>query len=120
MPVAPKGKKKLQIYRLLRRQRICLFFGYFSQVVKVSGLAVQLNRANVKEQRMLQLCRDFLNIISALEVGIFDFDAYEILAIYCSNSNSQVVECSLRTQAIQITVEEDHQIHTKKPIFFSF
>ncbi|CAA7041620.1 unnamed protein product [Microthlaspi erraticum] len=56
---------------------ICLLL---PKVVKVSGLAVELNRVNVKEQRMLELCRDFLNIISALEV----------------------VECSLRTQAIQI------------------
>ncbi|CAH2047002.1 unnamed protein product [Thlaspi arvense] len=56
---------------------ICLLL---PKVVKVSCLAAELNRVNVKEQGMLDVCKKLLNTISAL----------------------QVVECSLRTQAIQL------------------
>ncbi|VVB01967.1 unnamed protein product [Arabis nemorensis] len=56
---------------------ICLLL---PKVVRISCLAAELGHVNVKEQGMLDLCRDLLNTISAL----------------------QVTECSLRTQALQL------------------
>ncbi|KAL1207881.1 QWRF motif-containing protein 9 [Cardamine amara subsp. amara] len=55
---------------------ICLLL---PKVGKISCLTAELGRVNVKEQGMLDMCRDLLNTISAL----------------------QVTECSLKTQAIQ-------------------
>ncbi|KAL9282159.1 QWRF motif-containing protein 9 [Arabidopsis thaliana] len=56
---------------------ICLLL---PKVGKISSLAAELGRVNAKEERMLDMCRDLLNTISAL----------------------QVTECSLRTQVTQL------------------
>ncbi|KAG7532968.1 QWRF family [Arabidopsis thaliana x Arabidopsis arenosa] len=56
---------------------ICLLL---PKVGKISSLAAELGRVNVKEEGMLDVCRDLLNTISAL----------------------QVTECSLRTQVKQL------------------
>ncbi|CAH8278565.1 unnamed protein product [Arabidopsis lyrata] len=56
---------------------ICLLL---PKVGKISSLAAELGRVNVKEEGMLDMCWDLLNTISAL----------------------QVTECSLRTQVTQL------------------
>ncbi|CAL9242256.1 unnamed protein product [Arabidopsis halleri] len=56
---------------------ICLLL---PKVGKISSLATELGRVNIKEEGMLDMCRDLLNTISAL----------------------QVTECSLRTQVTQL------------------
>ncbi|CAH8342663.1 unnamed protein product [Eruca vesicaria subsp. sativa] len=56
---------------------ICLLL---PKVGQISGLAAELGRVNIKEQEMLDVCRELLNTISAL----------------------QVTECSLKTEAIQL------------------
>ncbi|CAE6223491.1 unnamed protein product [Arabidopsis arenosa] len=56
---------------------ICLLL---PKVGKISSLAAELGRVNVKEEGMLDVCRDLLNTISAL----------------------QATECSLRTQVTQL------------------
>ncbi|CAD5333816.1 unnamed protein product [Arabidopsis thaliana] len=56
---------------------ICLLL---PKVGKISSLAAELGRVNANEERMLDMCRDLLNTISAL----------------------QVTECSLRTQVTQL------------------
>ncbi|XP_010442063.1 PREDICTED: QWRF motif-containing protein 9-like [Camelina sativa] len=56
---------------------ICLLL---PKVGKISSLAAELGSVSVKEERMLDVCRDLLNTISAL----------------------QVTECSLKTQITQL------------------
>ncbi|KFK31734.1 hypothetical protein AALP_AA6G152000 [Arabis alpina] len=56
---------------------ICLLL---PKVGRISCLAAELGRVNVKEQMMLDVCRDLINTISAL----------------------RVTECSLKTQALQL------------------
>jgi len=56
---------------------ICLLL---PKVGKISSLAAELGRVNAKDEGMLDVCRDLLNTISAL----------------------QVTECSLRTQVTQL------------------
>lgn len=50
--------------------RICILKteSHFSQVGKISCLAADLARVNFKEQEMLDVSRELLNTISALQV----------------------------------------------------